>query len=104
MDILEGYVTEKWKKIPKNVCNRDLITYKQCMKPEGKNDMRIVKTGEGDKVFLKSYVWSRTYRCYNVRRNDSEKADVNARDGSEKAASAQVKEGLGTLESVGQHG
>ena len=66
--------------------------------------MRIVKTGEGDKVFLKSYVWSRTYRCYNVRRNDSEKADVNARDGSEKAASAQVKEGLGTLESVGQHG
>lgn len=46
------------------------------MKSEGRNNMRIMKTGEeSKKIFLKTCAGSRIYRCYSVRRNDGEKAD-----------------------------
>ena len=40
------------KKMPKNICNRDSIMYKQCMKPKVKNDMRVVKTGERNQKYF----------------------------------------------------
>ena len=40
------------KKMPKNICNRDSIMYKQCMEPKGKNDMRVVKTRERNQRYF----------------------------------------------------
>lgn len=42
LDILEGYLTERCGKIPKNVYNCDPIPYKQCMKSKSKDDMKTV--------------------------------------------------------------
>lgn len=42
LDILEGYLTERWEKIPKNVYNCGPIPYKQCMESKSKNDLKTV--------------------------------------------------------------
>lgn len=42
LDILEGYLTERWGKIPKNVYHCDPIPCKQCMKSKSKNAMKTV--------------------------------------------------------------
>lgn len=47
--------------MPRSICNRDSIMYKQCMKPKGKNDMRVVKTGKRNQKYFLNAVFGVEY-------------------------------------------